>query len=229
MPKRRRCRSTYLTAALALYRMAALNVGETVLVHNAGGGGRHCRDAARQAAPRDGHRHCLGDETRRAADLRRRSCHRLPHRGRGEGDRADHPRPRRRRDPRPDRRPELHHQLPDAGAAGPAGDLRSLVRRARRAPQLVARLPCVGRHAALQPALAHQSQPRRLRPAPRPPVGRTHAASRRSSNSWSASSRPGASPRSSRARSRSTTSPTRTASSSNAATSARLYLTVSRS
>ena len=27
----------YLTAALALYRMAALNVGETVLVHNAGG------------------------------------------------------------------------------------------------------------------------------------------------------------------------------------------------
>ena len=28
----------YLTAALALYRMAALNVGETVLVHNAGGG-----------------------------------------------------------------------------------------------------------------------------------------------------------------------------------------------
>lgn len=29
---------TYLTAALALYRMAALNVGETVLIHNAGGG-----------------------------------------------------------------------------------------------------------------------------------------------------------------------------------------------
>lgn len=29
---------TYLTAALALYRMAALNPGETVLVHNAGGG-----------------------------------------------------------------------------------------------------------------------------------------------------------------------------------------------
>ena len=29
---------TYLTAALALYRMAALNAGETVLVHNAGGG-----------------------------------------------------------------------------------------------------------------------------------------------------------------------------------------------
>jgi len=29
---------TYLTAALALYRMAALAVGETVLVHNAGGG-----------------------------------------------------------------------------------------------------------------------------------------------------------------------------------------------
>jgi NADPH:quinone reductase-like Zn-dependent oxidoreductase len=28
----------YLTAALALYRMAALNPGETVLVHNAGGG-----------------------------------------------------------------------------------------------------------------------------------------------------------------------------------------------
>jgi NADPH:quinone reductase-like Zn-dependent oxidoreductase len=28
----------YLTAAVALYRMAALNVGETVLVHNAGGG-----------------------------------------------------------------------------------------------------------------------------------------------------------------------------------------------
>jgi NADPH:quinone reductase-like Zn-dependent oxidoreductase len=28
----------YLTAVLALYRMAALNVGETVLVHNAGGG-----------------------------------------------------------------------------------------------------------------------------------------------------------------------------------------------
>src|SRR6478736_7508181 len=28
----------YLTAALALYRMAALNAGETVLVHNAGGG-----------------------------------------------------------------------------------------------------------------------------------------------------------------------------------------------
>lgn len=29
---------TYLTAALALYRMAALTAGETVLVHNAGGG-----------------------------------------------------------------------------------------------------------------------------------------------------------------------------------------------
>ena len=29
---------TYLTAALALYRMAALTPGETVLVHNAGGG-----------------------------------------------------------------------------------------------------------------------------------------------------------------------------------------------
>lgn len=29
---------TYLTAALALYRMAALSAGETVLVHNAGGG-----------------------------------------------------------------------------------------------------------------------------------------------------------------------------------------------
>jgi len=29
---------TYLTAALALYRMAALNAGETVLIHNAGGG-----------------------------------------------------------------------------------------------------------------------------------------------------------------------------------------------
>src|SRR4249919_143461 len=29
---------TYLTAALALYRMAALTSGETVLVHNAGGG-----------------------------------------------------------------------------------------------------------------------------------------------------------------------------------------------
>jgi NADPH:quinone reductase-like Zn-dependent oxidoreductase len=28
----------YLTAALALYRMASLNIGETVLVHNAGGG-----------------------------------------------------------------------------------------------------------------------------------------------------------------------------------------------
>ena len=28
----------YLTAALALYRMAALTPGETVLVHNAGGG-----------------------------------------------------------------------------------------------------------------------------------------------------------------------------------------------
>jgi NADPH:quinone reductase-like Zn-dependent oxidoreductase len=28
----------YLTAALALYRMAALNAGETVLIHNAGGG-----------------------------------------------------------------------------------------------------------------------------------------------------------------------------------------------
>ena len=29
---------TYLTAALALYRMAALSAGETVLIHNAGGG-----------------------------------------------------------------------------------------------------------------------------------------------------------------------------------------------
>jgi NADPH:quinone reductase-like Zn-dependent oxidoreductase len=29
---------TYLTAAIALYRMATLNPGETVLVHNAGGG-----------------------------------------------------------------------------------------------------------------------------------------------------------------------------------------------
>ena len=29
---------TYLTAAIALYRMAALTSGETVLVHNAGGG-----------------------------------------------------------------------------------------------------------------------------------------------------------------------------------------------
>src|SRR3954462_7131358 len=29
---------TYLTAALALYRMAAITAGETVLVHNAGGG-----------------------------------------------------------------------------------------------------------------------------------------------------------------------------------------------
>src|SRR4029077_2112168 len=29
---------TYLTAAIALYRMAALSAGETVLVHNAGGG-----------------------------------------------------------------------------------------------------------------------------------------------------------------------------------------------
>ena len=41
---------TYLTAAIALYRMAAVTSGETVLVHNAGGGAGHRGDAARPAA-----------------------------------------------------------------------------------------------------------------------------------------------------------------------------------
>ena len=57
-----------------------------------------------------------------------------------DGSQEDHPRPRRRRHSRSDRRPQLHRQLPDARAARAAGDVRPVSGRARRAPQLVARL-----------------------------------------------------------------------------------------
>ena len=107
---------TYLTAAIALYRMAALTAGETVLVHNAGGGLGHRGDAARAPAPRDGHRHRVGRQARRAAQLRRRPRDRLPPRQRRGGSEAPDEGTRRRRDPRSDRRRELRRELPDAGA-----------------------------------------------------------------------------------------------------------------
>ena len=75
---------TYLTAALALYRMAALTSGETVLVHNAGGG---LGIAATQLA-RLRRATVIGTasaaQARRAAQLRRRARDRLsPRRRRG--------------------------------------------------------------------------------------------------------------------------------------------------
>ena len=73
---------TYLTAALALYRMAALTAGETVLVHNAGGGvGIAATQLARlRRATVIGTASAL--EARRAAQLRRRARDRLPPRER---------------------------------------------------------------------------------------------------------------------------------------------------
>ena len=138
---------------------------------------RHRRDAARAAAAGDGDRHGVGGQARRAAHA---SASTTPidyrHATSRDEVRTDHARPRRGRDPRSDRRPQLHRELPHARAARPARDLRPVVGRARRAAQLVARPARLVGDAALRPALADQPQPRRLRPAPRPPVGRAAAA-----------------------------------------------------
>ena len=121
----------YLTAALALYRMAALTPGETVLIHNAGGG---VGIAAIQLA-RLRRAVVLGTASagKHAAlqELRRRAHHRLPRRRRGAGREGDHQGARRRRHPRSDRRPQLPHQLPHARAARAADHLRPLGGRAR--------------------------------------------------------------------------------------------------
>ena len=105
---------------------------------------RHRRHAARPAAARDGDRHGVGVQARRAAQLRRRARDRLPPRERRRGSAEDHARPRRRRDPRSDRRAQLHDELPHAGAARTAGHVRPVGGRARRAAQLVARVSARG-------------------------------------------------------------------------------------
>jgi NADPH:quinone reductase-like Zn-dependent oxidoreductase len=79
---------TYLTAAIALYRMAALTAGETVLVHNAGGGlGIAATQLAGCAARRSSAPRRPASTTRCAPSGRPR--HRLSdrrRRGRGETD-----------------------------------------------------------------------------------------------------------------------------------------------
>ena len=81
----------YLTAALALYRMAALNVGETVLVHNAGGGvGIAATQLARlRRATVIGTASAFKHDALR--QLRRRPRHRLPPRRRRRRDQEDDP------------------------------------------------------------------------------------------------------------------------------------------
>ncbi len=151
----------YLTAALALYRMAALSCGETVAGAQCRRRRRHRRHPAGAAAPRDRHRHGVSafkhDALRRlgvdhrdrlpARRRRRRKSGRLP-RGRGRG-----------RDPRSDRRTSFtdsYRLLAPLGrlvmfglSAAAAGERRSRW----RAFQAWRRTP------SIQPDVAHQPEP----------------------------------------------------------------------
>ena len=114
----------YLTAALALYRMAALNVGETVLVHNAGGGvGIAATQLARlRRATVIGTASAFKHDALRTFGVDHAIDYR--HADVGRRDPQDYARPWRGRHPRSDRRPQLHDQLPHARAARAAGHLR---------------------------------------------------------------------------------------------------------
>ena len=130
----------YLTAALALYRMAALAPGETVLIHNAGGGvgiaaiqlARLRRavvlgtaSATKHAALRSfGVEHIIDYRSADVAQAVREIT-----KGRGVDVILD-----------PIGGRSFRHQLPDAGAARPADHLRPVGRRSRRTPQPVPRL-----------------------------------------------------------------------------------------
>ena len=113
---------TYLTAALALYRMAALTSGETVLVHNAGGGvgiaatqlARLRRATVIGTASARKHDALRSFGVEHAIDYRHANVEaevRRITRGRGVDVILD-----------PIGGAEFRRQLPDAGAARPAGD-----------------------------------------------------------------------------------------------------------
>ncbi len=104
----------------------------------------HCRHPARAAASRDGDRHGVRLQARRAAELRRRTRDRLPPCGRRRGGADAHARPRCGRDPRSHRRTQLHDELSAAGAARAADHLRVVGRGALGAPQPVACLSSRG-------------------------------------------------------------------------------------
>ena len=110
----------FLTAALALYRLAALAPGETVLIQNAGGGvGTAATQLARlRRAKVD--RYGVRLQARCVTYVRGRSCDRLPPCERGRRGEEDHARAGRRRHPGSDWRAELRRRaigcsLPSAG------------------------------------------------------------------------------------------------------------------
>ena len=113
----------YLTALIALYRMANISAGETVLIHGAGGG-VGIAATARALAWRDDPGHRVGGETRRDPAARRRSCDRLSDRGRDPQRPTAHQRTRRGCRAGSDRRAEFRRQLSAARAARAAGDVR---------------------------------------------------------------------------------------------------------
>ncbi len=165
----------YLTAALALYRMAALNVGETVLVHNAGGGvgiaatqlARLRRATVIGTASAFKHDALRSFGVDHAIDYRHADVAeeiRKITRGRGVDVILD---------PIGGRSFTTSYRM-----LAPLGRLVifGLSALRRRAAELVACPARVDGDTALRSAVADQPQPRRLRPAHRPPVGRAAAA-----------------------------------------------------
>ena len=128
----------YLTAALALYRMAALAPGETVLIHNAGGGvgiaatqlARLRRATVLGTASSVKHAALRSFGVEHAIDYRSADVAQAV-REHDEG-------PRRGRDSGSHRRTQLPVELPDARAARTPGHVRAVGRGARRAAQPVA-------------------------------------------------------------------------------------------
>ena len=127
---------TYLTAAIALYRMAALTSGETVLVHNAGGGlgiaatqlARLRRATVIGTASAGKHDALRSFGVEHAIDYRHADVEAEVKRltkGRGVDVILD-----------PIGGRELRRELPDAGAARPPGDARHLVDVGREAERL---------------------------------------------------------------------------------------------
>ena len=169
----------YLTASLALYRMAALAPGETVLVHNAGGGvGIAATQLARlRRATVIGTASAFKHDALRSFGVDHAIDYRhAERRRRGE---EDHARPRRRRDPRSDWRAKLHDSY---RMLAPLGRL-VIFGLSAAAPgerrNALARIPGVDGHAALQSDVAHQPQPRRLRACTSATCGTSGASSRR--------------------------------------------------
>ena len=163
----------YLTASLALYRMAALAPGETVLVHNAGGGvGIAATQLARlrratvigtaSAFKHDALRsfgvdHAIDYRHANVAEEVKRIT-----RGRGVDVILDPIGGRSFTDSYRMLAPLGRLVIFGLSAAAPASG--AMHWRAFHAWR---------RHRVVQPDVAHQPQPRRLRPAHRPPVGRT--------------------------------------------------------